>query len=298
VGPEWHNDGSFGRDVFGHVVYHIVKTPDTGRGNTALTHLGVAFDRLTSAVRRRMQQCVSVNSNGGAIHPLVFRHPVSDRLSLYLHLGMTGAVIEKLPTEDAAEEEGNGEGGETVGTPPAPAPVEDDRFGDGVAPPDLPPGRESKYAGFRAWRDSDMDTFFSAFSNLLDTPEVSYSHDWKGDDVIVVLDNLVVAHKASPGAHTVESGLRILHRTTVKSGAPLDAPEGFGLPETLDTAGLCPFEKGASWSEGYIGFRWGSWKERTAPGHSKFKDKALSTEVYRSTPKSLTEGSSGALFTH
>ena len=246
------------------MVYHIVKAPDTGRGNTAFAHLGLAFDRLPSAVRRRMQRCVSVNSNGGAIHPLASRHPVSDRLSLYLHLGMTGAVIEKLLTEEAVEEEGNGEDEETAGTPPAPAPVEDRRFGDGVAPPDLPAGRGSKYAGFRAWRDSDMETFFSAFSDLLDTPEVSYSHDWKEGDVIVV-DNLAVAHKASPGAHTIESGLRILHRTTIKSGVPLDAPEGFGLPETLNTAGPCPFEEGASWSEGYVGFRWGKWKERATP---------------------------------
>jgi alpha-ketoglutarate-dependent taurine dioxygenase len=39
VGPEWHNDGSFCRDVFGHVVYHIVKAPD-GAGDTQFAHLG------------------------------------------------------------------------------------------------------------------------------------------------------------------------------------------------------------------------------------------------------------------
>ena len=32
VGPEWHNDGSFCREVFGHVVYHIVKAP-SGAGS-------------------------------------------------------------------------------------------------------------------------------------------------------------------------------------------------------------------------------------------------------------------------
>ena len=38
VGTEWHNDGSFCRDVFGHVVYHIVKAPD-GPGDTVFAHL-------------------------------------------------------------------------------------------------------------------------------------------------------------------------------------------------------------------------------------------------------------------
>ena len=89
VGPEWHNDGSFCRDVFGHVVYHIVKAPD-GAGDTQFAHLGNAFDQLSGAVQDRLKRCASVNSNGGAVHSLAKAHPVSGRPSLYLHMGMTG----------------------------------------------------------------------------------------------------------------------------------------------------------------------------------------------------------------
>jgi alpha-ketoglutarate-dependent taurine dioxygenase len=45
---------------------------------------------------------------------------------------------------------------------------------------------------------------------------VRYSHKWREGDVVIV-DNLAVAHRAAPGAHTLDAGLRILHRTTVQS---------------------------------------------------------------------------------
>ena len=95
VGPEWHNDGSFCRNVFGHVVYHIIKAPE-GPGNTQFAHLGKAFDLLPPDKQQHCRQCASVNSNGGVVHPLVHDHPISGRRSLYLHLGMTGAMIERV----------------------------------------------------------------------------------------------------------------------------------------------------------------------------------------------------------
>ena len=42
----------------------------------------------------------SVNSASGVVHPMVHQHPVSRQKCVWLHLGMTGAVIEKLPGED------------------------------------------------------------------------------------------------------------------------------------------------------------------------------------------------------
>lgn len=76
VGPEWHNDGSFCREVFSHVAYHIIKAP-SGHGDTCFAHLGAAYDTLPSAEQERYRRCASVNSNGGAVHPLVFDHPIS-----------------------------------------------------------------------------------------------------------------------------------------------------------------------------------------------------------------------------
>lgn len=228
VGPEWHNDGSFCRKTFGHVVYHIVKAPH-GAGDTVFAHLGKAYEALTPEQQERCRRCASVNSNSGVVHPLVHAHPISKRLSLYLHLGMTGCMLEM--DADASL---------------------------GLCSPRRP-GLER----IQAWRDKDMDQFFGDFSAVLDRPDVSYSHKWSEGDVVII-DNLAVAHKAAPGAHVspAEVGLRILHRTTIESTRNHDAP---GFPLEMNTAGACPFEDGATWCEGYVGFRWGSWGERTVP---------------------------------
>ena len=109
-----------------------------------------------------------------------------------------------------------------------------------------------------------MNTFFTALSEHLDRADVSYSHKWQQGDVIVI-DNLAVAHKASPGAHTMKSGLRILHRTTILSARPHDPPPDLNLPHTMPTNVPYPFESGATWEEGYVGFRWGEWEERAIP---------------------------------
>jgi len=93
VGPQWHNDGSFVRAVFSHVGYHIVRVPENG-GATTFCHQGAAFDALSEEEKEVWQRRVSINSNSGVIHPLVHEHPISGRKSVYLHLGMTGAVLE------------------------------------------------------------------------------------------------------------------------------------------------------------------------------------------------------------
>ena len=103
-----------------------------------------------------------------------------------------------------------------------------------------------------AWRDEQMDPFFCAFSSLLDDPSVSYSHKWAEGDVVII-DNLAVAHKAAPGAHTLDSGLRILHRTTIKAMINFDPP--FGLPAQANMHGANPLGQGV-WQGGGLGFRW------------------------------------------
>merc|ERR1719499_70960 len=107
-----------------------------------------------------------------------------------------------------------------------------------------------------------MDELFRNFTELFDRDDISYSHKWEEGDVIII-DNLAVAHKAMPAAHQASSGLRILHRTTVKGMEPLDPPVEWGFPLHFDTSKPCPFEdKGAVWVNGYVGFRWGDWKSR------------------------------------
>ena len=60
----------------------------------------------------------------------------------------------------------------------------------------------------------------------------------------------------------------MLHRTTVESGRPHDPLPELEMDEMvdkMDTSGPCPFEEGAAWCEGYVGFRWGDWKKRATP---------------------------------
>lgn len=224
VGPEWHNDGSFERNVFSHVVYHIIKAP-TGPGNTSFAHLGKAFDALSIELQEQYSRCASVNSNTGVVHPMVHSHYLSGRKSLYLHTGMTGSIIERVKD-----------------------PIEG-----------------KKLSGIKAWNHEEMNAMFCAMADLFDRDDISYSHAWQEGDVIII-DNIAVAHKAMPGAHKLSSGLRILHRTTVKAMEPLDPPAELGFPLQLNTQGPCPFaDPNAVWIEGYVGFRWGDWKTRSRP---------------------------------
>ena len=99
VGPQWHNDGSFNTDTFSHSGYHIVRPAEKG-GGTYFAHQGAAYDALPDEWKERWSRLSSVNSASGVVHPVVHDHPISGRKSVWLHLGMTGAVIEKLPDED------------------------------------------------------------------------------------------------------------------------------------------------------------------------------------------------------
>ncbi|MCR9218843.1 MAG: TauD/TfdA family dioxygenase [Alphaproteobacteria bacterium] len=96
VGPQWHNDGSFNIKTFSHAGYHIVRPAEKG-GGTYFAHQAAAYEALTADQKELWSRLSSVNATSGAVHPLVHSHPVSGRNCIWLHLGMTGAVIEKAP---------------------------------------------------------------------------------------------------------------------------------------------------------------------------------------------------------
>ena len=75
-------------------------------GGTIFAHQGAAFDALPLEEQERWQRLVSVNSNSGVLHPVVHTHPISGRKSVYLHLGMTGAVIEVLDATSGHDKDG------------------------------------------------------------------------------------------------------------------------------------------------------------------------------------------------
>ncbi len=99
VGPQWHNDGSFVEETFSHAGYHIIRPAENG-GGTYFAHQGAAYDALPARRQEFWDRLSSVNATSGVVHPAVHVHPVSGRKSVWLHLGMTGAVIEKLPDRD------------------------------------------------------------------------------------------------------------------------------------------------------------------------------------------------------
>ncbi|WP_405239668.1 TauD/TfdA dioxygenase family protein [Lentisalinibacter orientalis] len=210
VGPQWHNDGSFNPDTFSHAGYHIVRPAEKG-GGTYFAHQGAAYDALPEERQEFWRRLSSVNSTSGVVHPAVHEHPISGRKSVWLHLGMTGAVIEKL------------------------------RDGD----------------GFRLLGSEELTQLCHEYKDILDAGfEDGYAiaYEYEENDCIFI-DNLAVAHRASPQAHlpAAEQGLRIMHRSTVRGVGDL-APR-FGLPIRINIAGPSPFGAGI-WQSGGIGFRW------------------------------------------
>lgn len=210
VGPQWHNDGSFLPDTFSHSGYHIIRPAENG-GGTEFAHQGAAFDALSEDMQSYWSRLSSVNSNSGVVHPLVHNHPISGRKSIWLHLGMTGAVIEKLPDKE----------------------------------------------GFRLLQEDELKELCHQYNNILNKGlEDGYAiaYEYQQNDCVFI-DNLAVAHRASPAAHKPadEQGLRIMHRSTVKGTQNL-VPD-FGLPLVLDINGSSPYGNGV-WQGGGLGFRW------------------------------------------
>jgi taurine dioxygenase len=203
VGPQWHNDGGFVSGTFSHVGYHIIRPAEKG-GGTHFAHQGAAFDALPKDKQEFWSRLVSVNSNSGVLHPVVHAHPISKRKSVWLHLGMTGAVIEKLP-------------------------------GDSDAEPEFRLlGQNEMLSFFNEYCD---------LLNAGMTDGYSINYEYADGDCIFI-DNFAVSHRASAEAHLPASvqGLRILHRTTVK--ATQDFAPSFGLPQYMEIDGPNPFGKG------------------------------------------------------
>ncbi|EHK59914.1 TauD/TfdA dioxygenase family protein, partial [Halomonas sp. GFAJ-1] len=202
VGPQWHNDGSFEAATFSHSAYYMARAPEQG-GGTHFAHQGAAFDALPEEKQAFWERLVSVNSASGVSHPVVHTHPISGRKSVWLHLGMTGAVIERFPEKDLPIDELQQ------------APASTDQL--------------------RLLNEDEMKQLFNDYNDLLNASfekhyGIRYHYD-TGD--LLYVDNWALAHRAAPEAHmsAEEQGLRIMDRVTVKSRQNL-APH-FGLPQYI-----------------------------------------------------------------
>jgi taurine dioxygenase len=227
VGPQWHNDGSFLEAPFSHVGYYSVKAPASG-GETYFASTALPWTQdfgLTAAEKERWSRFASVNSNGGVIHPVVYQHRLTRRTHIYLHLGMTGAVLERVRPLSA------------VG------------------------GGDASLSDFRLLPPDEMKTLFNRYNALLNDHRVHWKHQYRTGD-LVIIDNLAVAHKADPTAHEFDTrqgidGLRILHRTTVKGLAPFHANHVLpGVGRIPMEYGRHPFNPDGVWKPGGLGFRW------------------------------------------
>lgn len=180
------------------------------------SHQGAAFDCLPKEKQEEWSKYVSVNSASGVLHPVVHEHWISGRKSVWLHLGMTSAVIR-------VDKENN---------------------------------------TTRLLDKDELTTLMNDYNDLLDSglPEnggnFSISQPYQEGDFIVT-DNLAIAHRASPQAHASPEihGLRVLHRTTIKSPLDFSPPESFDLPTHMNINGRNPFGKGV-WQSGGVGFKW------------------------------------------
>lgn len=225
VGPQWHNDGSFEAATFSHSAYYMVQAPKNG-GGTHFAHQGGAFDVLPEEKQQFWQRLVSVNSASGVTHPLVHVHPISGKKSVWLHLGMTGAVIERLPEKDLSIDE-------LKATP-------------------------ASFDKFRLLDREEMIELFNDYNDLLnDSFELGYGIKYEYDTGdLLFIDNWALAHRAAPEAHMPKEkqGLRVLDRVTIKSNNELKPH--FGLPQFINISQPNPFGSEGVWQAGGVGFRW------------------------------------------
>jgi len=236
VGPQWHSDGSIERTVFSHVAFLAESMPLRG-GETEFANLAAAHSALPVQLQDEWAHLASVNAYSGAVHPLVHRHPVSGKPVLFLHLGQTGAVV-RWPALSASS--GDGSRLEHL---------------EGMDP-DV--GHTLRGRGYHVLNASELTELFHIYDGLLSRPEHRAAYRYAPGD-LVILDNLAVAHRAAESAHSVEHGLRILHRTTVHGVSQLDVPMESGLPPFLYIFGENPLCDGGVWqSADYygVGYRW------------------------------------------
>jgi len=291
--------------------------PPAGGGGTEIADLAGAYASLPSALREQWSRLASVNAYSGAVHPLVHRHPVSGRPTLFLHLAQTGAVIEWPRSHPVASGSVGGVGADgnhqqadgnyqqsdgnhqQSGAKPDGNPQPSDGSqqqssadpgnqgpSDGCMPEELRAERarlagasESfeelraervRHAALRAMDPSvgppagrgirvlgraELTDLFGRVNALLNEHRVEHVYS---ENEVLVLDNLAVAHRASPLARDAAAGLRILHRTTVEGAHDLDPPATSRVPPFVYVWGDNPLGGGVWQGSDYygVGFRW------------------------------------------
>jgi taurine dioxygenase len=235
VGPQWHHDGAFERRPFSLVAFQPQIMPRTG-GGTEFADVAATYSSLSSDLQQKLLHLASVNAYSGAVHPLVHTHPISGRRVLFLHLAMTGAII-RWPTSHKIEINSTFEKLEAM-------------------EPSIGPDARIH----QALEQEEVQELFREINQQLSQHSTTYTYNAGVDGRdILLLDNLAVAHRATPEAHDEQREVRVVHRTTLKGSAKLDPPAASGLPPFVYIWGQNPL--GGLWQSSDhwgVGFRWDS----------------------------------------
>jgi len=98
----WHIDGSFLWEPYPYTIFHIISVPRDGP--TLFMPLTEVIERLSAEKREHWDQLWMVDDRRkGPIHPLIYHHPVTDKLVMCIHLGRIESFISNYGSPDEKE---------------------------------------------------------------------------------------------------------------------------------------------------------------------------------------------------
>jgi len=96
----WHIDGSFQEKPFSNSVMHIINVPKLGA--TCFIPLTQLLEGVEDEKRKLWDRLWMVSDRrSGPVHPVIYRHPLTGKPVMCLHLGMTEGFILDHGTEKA-----------------------------------------------------------------------------------------------------------------------------------------------------------------------------------------------------
>jgi len=96
----WHIDGSFQEKPFSNSVMHIINVPKLGA--TRFLPLTELLESVPDQKRQLWDRLWMVSDRrSGPVHPVIYRHPLTGKAVMCLHLGMTEGFILDYGTDEA-----------------------------------------------------------------------------------------------------------------------------------------------------------------------------------------------------
>ena len=97
----WHIDGTFLENPYRYSMMHIVSVPKAGYGQTAFISSASAVDQVLDSqkelkeIKDLFHRLFMVGTSPNyALHRMIYKHPVTNRNTMLIHLGMTSTFLE------------------------------------------------------------------------------------------------------------------------------------------------------------------------------------------------------------